>query len=270
MNRLPSLLLALSACLMTGGARAGGISDVGVNAYWGANGRGAGDVIGGSTYDIGGATVTRAGSVLTVVVATSFAGHAGVLANTAPGGIGYGDLFLAQSWNPYGSDSHHGSDNAANGTHWSFGFSLDNRWSNTGGSFKLYALNGSTNAKNIRNSGSFMNCKLGKNCDYRAGQATAVNTASATVHDTGLIGTWTVAANQELRFSIDAASSDLLKFSSYALHWGETCQNDVIEGLASPADPAQHAVPAPASLPLFALGLCTMLALRRRAAATHA
>lgn len=264
MKRLPSLLCALAALLISGGAHAGGISDVGVNAYWGANGRGAGDVIGGSTYDVNGATITRLGSVLTFTIATSFAGHAGTLANVAPGGIGYGDLFLAQSWNPYGTDSHHGSDNAANGTHWSLGFSLDNRWSNTGGSFKVYALSGTTNAKNIRSSAYFMDCKVGKNCDYRDGQAAAVNTASATVHDTGLIGTWTVAANQELRFSIDAASSDLLNASSYALHWGETCQNDVIEGLAS-VDPAQQAVPAPGSLPLLALGLGAMLVLRRRA-----
>jgi hypothetical protein len=257
MKKLFSVVCAGLALLSAPFAQASGISDVGVNAYWGSDSHGYGDLIGSSTYDISGATITRVGSVLTVTIATSFAGHAGMDANVTAGGIGYGDVFLAQSWNPFGSDSHHINDNAANGTKWSYGLSLDNRWSNTGGSFKLYQLNGATNGANILNSETFFKCQLGTQCNYRNGQATAVNTASTSVKDTGLLGTWKVAANQQLQFTINAASSDLVNFSSFAMHWGETCQNDVIEGVV-------NMVPVPGSLPLVALGLCALFGLNRR------
>jgi hypothetical protein len=239
-------------------ARAGGISDTGVNAYWGADSHNYGDVIGGSTYDIQGATITRVGNVLTVAIATSFAGHAGMDANITPGGIGYGDLFLAQSWNPFGADAHHAGDNDNNGTLWSYGFALDNRFSNTGGTFKLYQLNGATNDANMLDSENFMGCALGSACYYRNGQAVAVNTRSnPNVAYTGMTGAWTVTANKELKFTITlASSSDLLKYTSLAMHWGETCQNDVIEGQVG-------LVPVPGALPLMGLGL-VMLGLSRR------
>ncbi len=266
MKKLFSVLLTVWAALAMGGARAGGISDVGVNAYWGADGHGYGDVIGNSTYDINGATITRVGSVLTVTIATNFAGHAGADPGSAPGGIGYGDVFLSKIWNPFGTDSHHTNDNAANGTLWNYGLSLDNRWSNDGGTFKLYQLNGATNATSIYNSEHFMSCALGTACYYRNGEATAVNTTSSTVRNTGVTGNWTVTADKELRFTLDIGSTDLMKFSSFAMHWGETCQNDVIEGAVS-------MVPTPGSLPLIALGMGALLVLRRRqgsAAATRA
>jgi MYXO-CTERM domain-containing protein len=192
-----------------------------------------------------------------VTIATNFAGHAGAEPGSAPGGIGYGDVFLSKIWNPFGTDSHHTSDNAANGTLWNYGLSLDNRWSNTGGDFKLYQLNGATNAANIYNSEKFMTCALGSACYYRDGQATAVKRDSGTVLNTGITGKWTVTANQELRFTINIASTDLVNFSSFAMHWGETCQNDVIEGAVS-------MVSTPGSVPLMALGLGALLLLRRR------
>lgn len=256
MKTILALLLSTSAMLAGTSATAGGISDAGVNAYWGADGHGYGDVIGDSTYDISGATITRVNSVLTVAIATNFAGHAGVEPGVAPGGIGYGDLFLAQNWNPFGSDAHHTTDNAANGTKWSYGFSLDNRLSNTGGTFRLYQLNGASNSANLLTSDSFITCAPG-NCSYRNGQATAVNTAASSVRDTGLLGSWTVTAGQELRFTINLANSELLNFTSFAMHWGETCQNDVIEGVVS-------MVPTPGTLPLMVLGGAALLMLRRR------
>jgi hypothetical protein len=239
-------------------ARAGGISDTGVNAYWGADNHNYGDVIGGSTYDIQGATITRVGNVLTIAIATSFAGHAGMDAEITSGGVGYGDLFLAQAWNPFGPDAHHVNDNDDNGTLWSYGFALDNRYSNTGGTFKLYQLNGATNDANVLDSEKFMSCALGSACYYRNGQAVAVNTGSnPNVAYTGTTGAWTVTANKELKFTITLAStSDLLKYTSLAMHWGETCQNDVIEGQVG-------LVPVPGALPLMGLGL-VMLGLSRR------
>ncbi|MDB5935197.1 MAG: hypothetical protein JWQ01_2541 [Massilia sp.] len=259
MKKLFSVLFTVWAALAMAGAQAGGISDVGVNAYWGADGHGYGDVIGSSTYEINGATITRVGSVLTVTIATNFAGHAGVELGSAPGGIGYGDVFLSKIWNPFGTDANHTNDNASNGTLWNYGLSLDNRWSNTGGTFKLYQLNGATNATSIYNSENFMNCAIGSACYYRNGEATAVKTSSSTVKDTGVTGNWTVTKDQQLQFTINIGSTDLMNFSSFAMHWGETCQNDVIEG-------AVRVVPNPGSLPLVVLGMGALLVLHRRQA----
>lgn len=252
-----SLLLAASSLLTVQSATAGSIGD----AYIGGDAHGLGDVIGTSVYDIAGATITRIGSVLTITIATNFAGHAGVDSSITPGGIGYGDLFLSQLWNPSGTAaSGYSTDNAATGTKWSYGFALDNRFSNTGGTFTLMQLNGATNASNIINSDSVITCK---NCEYRNGQATEVNTSSKTVANTGLLGTWTVAADKSITFTLNVASSDLLNFSSFAMHWGETCQNDVIEGVVS-------MVPAPGTLPLLGLGLVAMYGMARRRKALQA
>lgn len=246
--------LAAAMVIGASSAQAGGISDNGVNGYWGSDSNGQGDVIGGSVYDILGASITRVGSVLTVVIQTNFAGHAGADPWAAPKGIGYGDVFLAQTWKPYGTDSHHVSDKASNGTKWNWGFSLDNRWNNDGGTFKLYELKGTSNQQAILNSESFMTCT---NCSYRKGQATAVKTTSSYAKDMGRTGQWTVVDNKELRFTIDVASTNLMNFSSFAMHWGETCQNDVIEGAAM-------AISAPGTLPLLALGAGALLWARRR------
>jgi hypothetical protein len=248
---IASVLLAASSLLTVQSATAGSITD----AYIGGDSHGLGDVIGGSVYDIAGATITRIGSVLTVTIATNFAGHAGTDASITPGGIGYGDVFLSQLWNPAGSaGTGYSTDNAATGTKWTYGFALDNRFSNTGGTFKLMQLNGATNAANIDNSEDFITCN---GCEYRNGQATAVDTKSSTVKNTGLLGTWSVAADKSITFSINVASSDLLNFSSFAMHWGETCQNDVIEGVVK-------MVPTPGTLPLLGLGLVAMVGMARR------
>jgi hypothetical protein len=255
-KRAISILLAAASMVFACAAHAGGISDTGVNAYWGSDSHGYGDVIGDSTYDIQGATISRVGTVLTIVISTNFAGNAGIDSSITAGGIGYGDVFLANTWNPYGTDPNHVNDNASNGTLWSYGFSLDNRYSNTGGSFELYQLNGKTNATDVLTSNNLMKCQLGVSCYYRDGQAAAVNTTSSTVKDTGLSGKWSVSSNA-LTFTIDIAKSSLVNYNTFAMHWGETCQNDVIEGQTS-------VVPLPGTLPLLGLGLGALLFVRRR------
>jgi hypothetical protein len=96
-------------------------------AYWGGNAHGYGDVIGDSTYNVNGAEVSLSNGILSIRILTNFAGHAGQDGWAGPNGIGYGDVFLAQSWNPFGSDAHHVNDDASNGTLWTYGFSLDDR-----------------------------------------------------------------------------------------------------------------------------------------------
>ena len=252
---MKKFLAALAAVALFSplGASAGIITD----SYWGADGHGYGDVVGdAATYGISSATIKRSGTLLTIGIATGFAGRAGDAPWAAAHGTGYGDVFLAPAWTPFGAGATHAGDNAANGTHWTYALSLDDRWSATGGAFKLYQLSGASNAANIRNSESFLTCVMGRACYYRNGQATAVNTASETVFDTGLSGNWSIKAGSELLFSIDVAGNPLANYSTVAMHWGETCQNDVIEGAVK--------LPEPASLALFALGLIGVAGVRRR------
>ncbi len=233
-----------------------------LDAYVGGNDHGRGDVIGAAAdFDTLGMDITVSGSMLTVSINTNFAGKgddmlfAGVngMPNLTNGlGIGYGDLFLSSSWNPAGPSPYVG-DNASNGTVWTYGFALDNRWMNEGsaGTGALYSLNSGDNTQDARMSDSFMTGGI-----FRNGQEVAVNTRSTGVSFVNN-GTWDInVADNTVNFYLDITNTGLLG-SDIAVHWGMTCANDVIEGVVP-------AVPVPAAVWLFGSGLMGLLAVARR------
>jgi len=228
------------------------------DAYIGGNDHGRGDVIGHqSDFDINSMDVNLNGTVLTVSIDTTFAGKAGTI---APGltnglGIGYGDLFLSSQWTPNGTAAdQYLHDNAATGTVWTYGFSLDNRF-RTGlgmGAGTLYSLNSANNDSDALLAEDFLTGGI-----FRNGQEVAVDTASAGVNALANDGSWNVTANT-VDFTIDLANTGLLSGNEIALHWGFTCQNDVIEGVGV------SAVPLPPAFWLFACGLIGLVGVSRR------
>ncbi len=112
--------------------------------YIGGDDHGYGDVIGSNLFNIHSMDVELAGNMLSVSINTNFAGSGdqGLFSDYTydSNGIGYGDLFLSSSWNPNGVAPYL-NDSAANGTTWSYAFSLDDRYTD-GGTGSLYGLNG--------------------------------------------------------------------------------------------------------------------------------
>jgi hypothetical protein len=259
-SRLPIWIAALGLTVVFSSASATVLNDT----YHGGNGHGRGDVIsnpGVTIFNIDSMEGSRSGNQLTVIIHTKFAGHAGIDAQWTKNGtgIGYGDLFLSTGWTPKGS-SPYDSDNAANGNHWTYAFSLDNPLSNTGGTGTVYAL-GAGSAGNHNPdallSDDFMNC-AGR-CIYRNGQEVAVNKSRATA--TNNTGSWTVGSDF-LSFSFDTTGLNLDP-NSFGFHWTMYCGNDVIEGL----DPVTVPEPKPAGIFLLGLGLIGLGVMRQRKAA---
>ncbi|AZZ90201.1 PEP-CTERM sorting domain-containing protein [Hahella sp. KA22] len=235
--------------------------------YVGSKDHGYGDVIGDvSKFDVKGIDVSVSGTVLTVDVYTNFVNNVGIFNNNVTSttlsqkkGIAFGDLFLSSSWNPYGdADTGYKEDRHRTGTKWTYGFSLDDRWSSTGGEGALYELNGATNYENAYLSNDYIN---GRYATYRHGQEVAVKTDSATVTSVGS-GSWLVdTVNGKVSFTFDIAGTDLVKGDEIAFHWGMTCGNDTIEGKVP------FSVPEPGALALMGLGLAAVGLRRRKQAA---
>ncbi len=264
-TNMPSLAQGLRIATLTSvlayasGAAAYPINDT----YYGGNDHGYGDIVGGAEFDVNGASISRSGTQLTVNIFTNLAGHADEflfpeytqrVASTLNGrsmGIGYGDLFLASEWTPFGSDAHHLDDNNVTGTHWTYGFSIDgDRWTDAGGTGTFYALTGASNDANALLSNDFLSGAI-----FRDGQEVGVDRASNTVQAIGH-GTWSVDSTPgsgHLTFIFDVGNTELAHSPDIALHWAMSCANDTIEG--------QQYVPEPGTL---ALMLPALFALRRR------
>jgi len=257
MNKTGILSTATAAilCAVSSNVYSATIMDV----YIGANNHGYGDVIGSTNnFQINYMDAAINGTLLTVSINTSFAGKGdnGLFSGLTNGatGIGYGDLFLSNSWNPVGSPDY-AADDASNGTVWSHGFSLDNRWmnENNAGTGTLYSLGSADNNADIKMSDDFLNSGI-----FRNGQEVAVDRGSLGVSALANSGSWDITANT-VDFTIDLAGTGLLDGSELAMRWEFTCANDVIEG-------AVHvpAVPVPAAFWLFGSGLIGLAGVARR------
>jgi len=227
--------------------------------YIGANHHGYGDVIGDvNDFQINFMNVEINGTVLTVSVNTTFAGKGddALLSGLTFGnvGIGYGDLFLSGSWTPAGAPNYE-TDDSSNGTLWSHGFSLDNRWmnENDSGTGVLYSLNAGINSANINMSDSFSSTGY-----FRNNQEVAVDRDSLSTSALANAGSWGITADT-VDFTVDLDGTGLLENSELAMRWEFTSADDAIEGAVS-----VPAVPVPAAVWLFGSGLLGLAGIARR------
>ncbi|MEQ8661465.1 MAG: PEP-CTERM sorting domain-containing protein [Gammaproteobacteria bacterium] len=269
-----ALLVALG--LAYGGQAAAYLIDDRASApqrYHGGNGHGWGDVVGApATFDILGADMSLAGSVLTVDIYTNLVGNAGVFAPyTRHGnGIGYGDLFLANTWSPFGLPNHDQDDHAS-GTVWQYALSLDgDRWANAdyADSATLYALSGSND-----DSALLSDDLMQGNAVWRNGQEVLVDRDATDAATAIGSGSYSVSADHNrIRYVVDISGTDLWwqpgqNELTLAMHWAMDCANDTIEGAAVFFDPPPNTgVPEPATLGLALLGIAGAGRLRRRRA----
>jgi len=251
--------LISGAVLLLAASPAQSVSVTIMDNYIGANHHGYGDVIGStSNFQINFMDVEINGSMLTVSINTTFAGKGdnGLFSGSTFGhtGIGYGDLFLSNAWTPNGSPNYE-ADDASNGTVWSHGFSLDNRFMNEleNGTGTLYSLGSADNHTDIKMSDDFLSAGY-----FRNGQEVAVDRSSLGVSALANSGSWDITDNT-VDFEIDLAGTGLLSGSELALRWEFTCANDVIEGAVDVSS-----VPVPAAVWLFGSGLIGLVAVARR------
>lgn len=225
--------------------------------YIGGEDHGYGDVIGNEAiFGVYSMDVELTGNLLSVSINTNFAGRAGAASWATDGGegIGYGDLFLSNSWTPVGSaaDGFINDNFYATGTtNWSYAFSLDDRWDNNGGTGSLYSLTG--DGTDVLLSEDFLSSGT-----FRDGQEVAVKTSEKTAINSS---NWDIIADTnstvgKITFLIDLTGTSLAGSDTIALHWGMTCANDTIEG--------EYSVPEPGIFALLSMGLLGIGVIQRK------
>lgn len=160
------------------------------------------------------------------------------LNNIGAYGTQLGDLFL--STNGYQGD----------GEVWEYALKLDTYLPNSG------TFSGTLSLYNVLEANIVPSTAL-PGYIYRAGQEVQYNPAGQTALATG---TWSlnniggaIDTDDFLRFTV---TYDFGNVSTYGLHWGMTCGNDVIEGAAP--------VPEPPAMLLFGMGLIGLRGVLRR------
>ncbi len=246
-------LLGLALCVQEVGA----VPALVLDTYIGGNGADLSDEVVGNpgVYGIDSASleIDDANDRLYVTIYTAFAGRAderrasgltetyygrGMDNNQSPMGIGYGDLFLSiglgGGWDyvlSLGSDR-----NEAN-----------NRWKDSGVA-SLYRVSDVLSDGSLLNSNDFISAGFGS---YRENELIAADAGGAKALTEG--NTWNSTHGNSLLFSLDISGTGLKLEDGIGLHWGMTCANDVIEGLAdAPGPGGDNLVPAPAAFWLLA------------------
>jgi hypothetical protein len=151
--------------------------------------------------------------------------------NIGKGQTKLGDLFIS-------TDGYQGD-----GEDWEYALKLDSyRPATSSGAISLYSV--LPDNDNIQYSSAPVGYiyRAGQEVQYKGTNQTALATGSWSLNHIGGI----VDTDDFLRFTI---KHDFGNVSSYGLHWGMTCGNDVIEG-AAPAP-----VPEPPAMLLFGVGL---------------
>jgi len=207
--------------------------------YVGADAHGYGDRIGDSRYEVQRMDVTVDATFMNVRVFTNFNQA------TDPYGTLFGDLFIStDGWHPYGA-APYTADNASNGEDWEYVFDTSGN-SLYGGNFSILL---SDNAPpEVGNPSGFI-VRNGQEV-LRGSGGTAVAGSSVDLTHAGMGG--------YIDYRILLSSLNLADNAQVGLRWAMTCANDVIEG--------QVAVPEPAALALFGLGLAGLGFTRRRKA----
>lgn len=204
------------------------------------------DVIGNpAQFDVDSMTVEFSGSnILSVVIHTNFVDNIGLR------GVGLGDLFISDGWNPTADTR---NDFAGTGTDWQTVVHLDNRYANSG-SLNVYDIIDSNVVLSWAQTPAPGNVAV-----YRGEQEVAYNAGQQLSMGSGSWAIDTVANTLTLNIAFNQNFSDI-GGTVWGFHWGMTCGNDIIEGAASTS------VPEPSTIALLLAGVCGGFSLRRRTA----
>lgn len=268
MNKLLVSMIGSGLLAATAAATPITVSDdyVGGTGGWGDNNNHSspsssllkGDVIGDANiFGVDSMTITQNESYFNFDIKTNFAGKQGTYYGDY---IGYGDLFLGNSWTPNGSSSDGFASDEAFSSVWTYALVLDNKAGGSGDLllYKMYENSTST----VLLSNDFMEPTAN---GYRKNQEVALNLGaedSGLIYNTQTVGSWTEdLANNLLKMEIDLTGTGLLDSNTLAFHWTMYCANDVIQGQA---DITPVSVPEPGLLSLLGVGIAGLWFARRR------